>query len=116
MRLTTNPEARKSEAVRKGLKLLRDLRPQWNVERGDTDLYYWFWGTRAAFQAGGDDWTAWEKALKTAVLAAQHPKGAGARAGSWDPVGPWARDGGRIYSTAIVALTLQTYREPLVAK
>jgi len=29
--------------------------------------------------------------------------------GSWDPVGPWGREGGRVYSTATMALCLQVY-------
>jgi hypothetical protein len=30
-------------------------------------------------------------------------------AGSWDPVGVWGEDGGRVYSTAMLALTVQAY-------
>jgi hypothetical protein len=29
--------------------------------------------------------------------------------GSWDPVGAWGRDGGRVYSTALCALILEVY-------
>ena len=29
--------------------------------------------------------------------------------GSWDPVGCWTRKGGRVYATAINALTLEVY-------
>ena len=29
--------------------------------------------------------------------------------GSWDPVGAWGEDGGRVYSTAILVLTLEAY-------
>ena len=29
--------------------------------------------------------------------------------GSWDPVGPWGVDGGRVYSTAILAMCLEVY-------
>ncbi|MCZ6786390.1 MAG: hypothetical protein O7E54_04410, partial [Planctomycetota bacterium] len=36
----------------------------------------------------------------------QHPKGSGARTGSWDPIGPWGPDGGRVYSTAVMVLCL----------
>ncbi len=49
---------------------------------------------------------AWMKALHTAVERHQHPNGSGARAGSWDPIGPWGPDGGRVYSTAILTLAL----------
>ena len=39
----------------------------------------------------------------------QHPKGSGTATGSWDPVGPWQFDGGRIYSTALLTMCLQAY-------
>ncbi len=29
--------------------------------------------------------------------------------GSWDPIGPWGGDGGRVYSTAIMALCLEVF-------
>ena len=29
--------------------------------------------------------------------------------GSWDPIGAWGEDGGRVYSTAILTLTLQAH-------
>ena len=29
--------------------------------------------------------------------------------GSWDPAGAWGEDGGRVYSTAILVLTLEAY-------
>ena len=29
--------------------------------------------------------------------------------GSWDPIGPWGFAGGRVYSTALMTLTLEVY-------
>jgi len=113
-RITAGESARSSESIRKGLKLIGDLPPRWRPQRGDTDLYYWFWGTRACYLVGGPDWKAWNKALQDAVLDKQYVRGA--KAGSWDPVGPWGGDGGRVYSTAILTLALQTYREPRPGK
>ena len=31
--------------------------------------------------------------------------------GSWDPKCAWGEDGGRVYSTAILVLTLEAYRQ-----
>jgi len=97
------------DSIRKGLKLMLARAPNWNRDTGSTDFYYWFWATRACIAAGGQEWERWDTALKAALLKHQHRKGSGARTGSWDPVGPWGPDGGRVYSTAILALTLQSY-------
>ncbi|MHC4939133.1 MAG: hypothetical protein ACYTHK_09210 [Planctomycetota bacterium] len=96
-----------NEAIQKGTKLLLETAPTWKPKQGTTDLYYWYWGTQACFHVGGPAWKRWNEALQASVLPHQHSEGA--RAGSWDPVGPWGNDGGRVYSTAILALTLQTY-------
>ena len=29
--------------------------------------------------------------------------------GSWDPIGEWGKAGGRVYSTAMAAMTLEVY-------
>jgi len=102
-------ESAKSEIVQRGIELVLSCAPRWKPDQGWTDLYFWFWGTRACYHVGGAPWKRWNAALKDAVLPHQH--GAGAKAGSWDPVGPWGGDGGRVYSTALLALTLQTYAE-----
>ncbi|MCK6461949.1 MAG: hypothetical protein L6Q95_18870, partial [Planctomycetes bacterium] len=55
-----------------------------------------------------EPWTRWRAALEAALLRSQHAPGAGARTGSWDPIDPWGEDGGRVYSTALMALALAT--------
>jgi len=106
-RLRAGQSVKESAILQKSIKLVADLPPRWQPEQGTTDLYYWFWGTRACFHVGGPVWKSWNAALQGAVLPHQHD--AGAKAGSWDPVGPWANEGGRVYSTALLALTLETY-------
>lgn len=69
--------------------------------------YYWYYGTLAQFQMGGQFWPAWNAAMKRELLANQVKDGP--MRGSWDPVGLWANAGGRIYSTALNALNLEVY-------
>jgi hypothetical protein len=76
--------------------------PAWNDD-GDVDMYYWYVGSLACrFEKSRA--RKWRKALHKAVLKHQERKGV--HAGSWAPVGPWGPDGGRVYSTAIVALAI----------
>jgi hypothetical protein len=79
--------------------------PVWNPDDGSIDMYYWYYGTLAC-AADKTRATKWKKPLLKAVLQHQHQRGAGAREGSFDPIGVWGSDGGRVYSTAILALTL----------
>ena len=62
-------------------------------------------GTQALQQIGGAPWRDWSKALHDAVVPKQRTDGC--RAGSWDPIGCWGADGGRVYATAILVLALQ---------
>ncbi|MCA8953264.1 MAG: terpene cyclase/mutase family protein, partial [Planctomycetes bacterium] len=84
--------------------------PVWDEAGGAIDHYYWYYATYAMFQVGGRPWTEWQKHLQKAVVKTQHSDaGDKNRLGSWDPVGAWGGDGGRVYSTAILTLTLQAY-------
>ena len=71
------------------------------------DMYYWYYATYAMFQYGGHNWRKWNDAMKKAISDTQRV--GGCADGSWDPVGKWGMVGGRIYATAINALTLEIY-------
>jgi hypothetical protein len=87
-----------------GERLRRSL-PRWEPRAGTIDFYYWYYGSYALHQLGGPAWHEWSRAIAAAVVATQREHGN--EAGSWDPVDVWGEDGGRVYSTAILALTLQ---------
>lgn len=76
--------------------------------------YAWYYATLASFHAGGGQWEEWNRRLQAALLPLQHRAG-GALDGSWDPDPVWGGHGGRVYSTALSALTLEVYyrHEPL---
>jgi hypothetical protein len=90
-----------------GASLLNNCLPRWDASAGTIEMYYWYYGTLAAFQVGGDLWSRWNSAVKRALLPTQRRKGC--ENGSWDPLGPWGSAGGRVYSTSICTLTLETY-------
>lgn len=80
--------------------------------------YYWYYGTLAMFNQGGQAWPAWNRAVREALLASQDrslgPTGAKRHSyGSWPAFGrgwgKWGRAGGRVYSTALGVLTLEVY-------
>ena len=78
-----------------------------------SNMYYWYYGTLGMMlskdtEDGDSRWRQWNIALKRTLLDNQ--VNSGARRGSFDPVGHWARhSGGRVYSTALCVLNLEIY-------
>ncbi|MBM3984940.1 MAG: terpene cyclase/mutase family protein [Planctomycetes bacterium] len=104
------------EMITKGIDLMSALPPLWSDDApGRRDFYYWYYGTYALYQCntpeipkGKAAWKAWEDTLIETIAEHQHREGE--RKGSWDPqADPWGRDGGRVYSTAILALTMEVF-------
>ncbi len=81
--------------------------PLWDVARGSIDMYYWYYGTLALFQVGGDAYRQWNRAMTEAIL--DHQRTDGNFSGSWDPKGAWGESGGRVYSTALMTMCLEVY-------
>ena len=82
--------------------ILRDIR-----DSNDLNLYYFYYGTLAMYQHGGDQWDVWNERMKKALLPAQRQDEG--YVGSWDPDTRWGGYGGRVYSTAMAALCLEVY-------
>ncbi len=97
------------EMVEKGVKIISALPPVWDdAKPGRRDFYYWYYGSYALYQWGGKEWKEWEKTIVPAI--ADHQFREGERKGSWDPQeDPWGSIGGRVYSTSILALTLEVF-------
>ena len=71
------------------------------------NYYLWYKGSLAMFQVGGQLWQRWNDPVRSAILALQCHDGC--QRGSWDPDTQWGDRGGRIYTTALAILTLETY-------
>jgi hypothetical protein len=102
--------------LQKQAKLLLTDLPDWEKSKNQASHteYYWYYGTLAMFQMGGDAWKQWN--AKTTKMLIEHQRKGGPMDGSlkdvdgsWDPESGWARSGTRIYMTAINALTLEVY-------
>ena len=95
-----------SERTRESVAYLLKNLPAWN-RRGNNDLYYWYYGTLALYQLGGDPWSRWNEHLRKALVSSQRTDGP--YAGSWDQRTRWGSEGGRVYTTATAALILEVY-------
>jgi hypothetical protein len=79
------------------------------ADSSQRNTYYWYYGSEAMYQLGGDDWNAWSQQLYPPLLKSQTQDGP--LAGSWSPAqlaagGP-ATSGGRLYLTAMNLLSLE---------
>src|SRR6185436_3307668 len=75
--------------------------------RSQQDLYYWYYGTLAMYQQGGEPWRRWNNAMRDSLVSDQRSDGD--FAGSWNPRAPWGDYGGRVFSTALSTLCLEVY-------
>ncbi len=72
------------------------------------NLYYWYYGTLAMYQQGGDAWTRWNAQARDQIIRRQRLTGHAT--GSWDPdESQYGTHGGRIYCTALATLSLEVY-------
>ena len=93
--------------IKAGAELISRRLPVWEPKSGKVDMYYWYYATLAMFQVGGTQWTTWNGRMQKAIIDPQRADGN--FAGSWDPIGAWGEDGGRVYSTALMTLCMEVY-------
>jgi hypothetical protein len=74
---------------------------------GTYNLYYWYYATFSMYQLQGVYWQRWNEALRTTLVNLQVKEGP--LAGSWNTNDLWGGHGGRVYTTALAALTLEVY-------
>jgi len=74
---------------------------------GAVNFYYWYYATLALHQAQGEPWRKWNERLTARLLSSQRTRGS--QAGSWDADPIWGNYGGRVFSTALGALCLESY-------
>ena len=89
------PEAEIAEAER---SILQELPGQ-----GQDNYYYWYYATLALHQLQDDAWSQWNSALKTRLLSTQRFDG------SWPTTSVWGGYGGKVYTTAMATLCLESY-------
>lgn len=81
---------------------------QHKSDKGDTNFYYWYYGTLAMYQHGGQPWSRWNGRIRDRVVNLQ--RSSGHQTGSWDPDdSKYGVAGGRIYCTTLATLTLEVY-------
>lgn len=79
-----------------------------DTDGGSHNYYYWYYGTLAMYQHGGDPWFRWNGRVRDAIVGRQRVRGHSS--GSWDPDDSrYGARGGRVYCTALATLSLEVY-------
>ena len=104
--------ATRERRVRRAVARILEQPPNWEScsrwDRTFQSYYYWYTASLAMFHLGGDEWEAWNYYLKRTLLPLQARQGH--ELGSFPPEASWVGvSGGRVYSTAMAVLTLETY-------
>lgn len=102
-------DPKKDEMITKGCDLMLKKLPKWDVDAGTIDFYYWYYGSLAMFQVGGQYWDKWNPAMQTAIIEHQRKEPDRDEKGSWDPEDPWAPEGGRVYATTLNCLCMEVF-------
>jgi hypothetical protein len=101
---------RNDPKLKGGAELLVQDLPTWQNEA--IDFYYWYYASLALFQYDGPNgryWKSWNEQMKDSLVKNQKTQSDGCQNGSWDSIGRWCFEGGRVYATAINVLTLEVY-------
>ena len=100
-------DPKEKPTMKQAAELLKMRPPVYDTKSGSIDYYYWYYATYAMYQMGGEYWKNWSAKLNDAIVKPQRSDGN--FKGSWDPIDVWGEDGGRVYSTATLVLTLEAY-------
>jgi hypothetical protein len=71
------------------------------------DIYYNYYGSLYLFHIGGPLWQQWNAPVRDYLIQTQAT--GGHEAGSWYFENPYGKEGGRLYTTAMAAMTLEVY-------
>ncbi|HZE98587.1 MAG TPA: prenyltransferase/squalene oxidase repeat-containing protein [Planctomycetota bacterium] len=104
-------QKRRSEPALNSVNLLVADLPEWKPSK--IDFYYWYYSSMALFQFDGPDggmWRKWNEPMRNTLVASQKTRKDGCSNGSWNSdQDRWGAEGGRVYATALNAMTLEVY-------
>ena len=100
-------ERRTAGSIRLGVEQIVKQPPEWKKKNPQSFFYYWYYASYALFQYGGSPWRSWNPNMQSALLKSQ--RNGGCVDGSWDPIVSYSKRAGRVYTTALGAMTLEVY-------
>lgn len=94
-------------------KGIETIGSKWGPEIGitnGTNMYFNYYATQAVFHFGGESWEAWNQKMRDYLVTTQEKDKKAHAFGSWYfNADHGSKSGGRLYITALSALTLEVY-------
>jgi hypothetical protein len=93
----------KDPLIPPAIRFMQNSGPVWNLEYPGEGypFYYWYYGTRVMFMAGGEDWRTWKDWMCRFLVDNQNPKG------NWEGAQQEEAESMEIYRAALGALMLE---------
>jgi hypothetical protein len=88
-------------ALGRGVQILSQRGPS------ETNMYFNYYATQVLHHYEGEEWTVWNKKMRDFLINSQ--KKSGHETGSWYLQDSSGKQGGRLYTTAMCAMTLEVY-------
>jgi hypothetical protein len=97
------------DALKRGVQILGQLGPSIDTTAVKNNMYYNYYATQVMHHYGGYPWQRWNAVMREYLIRSQST--AGHESGSWylDGSDEGAHAGGRLYCTAMAAMTLEVY-------
>jgi hypothetical protein len=100
---------REMEPLQRGVQIISTLGPSTNTTANKNNMYYNYYATQLMHHWGGYPWQRWNEVMREYLIKSQATRGH--ETGSWflDGADHGISQGGRLYCTAMAAMTLEVY-------
>jgi hypothetical protein len=88
-------------------RILQGVHYLYQMGPSQSDMYFNYYATQVLHHLSADGWPAWNRQLRDYLIRLQETEGH--EQGSWFRRDPHNEVGGRLYTTAICAMTLEVY-------
>lgn len=102
---------REHQGLGKGIAMLRRLGPSVGYDDSpeSVNMYYNYYATQVMKHWGGSEWDEWNRVMRDFLVESQETKGTKRGSWYWDAGNHSSDSGGRLYHTALAAMTLEVY-------
>lgn len=102
---------RDHNGLTKGVARISQLGPSigTRTSKNSVDMYYNYYATQVMKHWGGSDWDEWNRVMRDFLVDQQETKGTKKGSWYWNGNSHSAEAGGRLYHTAMAAMTLEVY-------